>query len=192
MAARSAESAEVGDALSLRATDALDVYLLSGGLPGILRAWPAGVPALDFGSVSVRTRRCRCSAFPRPRCLPNSPRPTSRERVIEAVGAGNRTHASIAAEAGSRTGAVPSGTLTPVRRRLVGDKHVLAIDEPLPVRRTKPALYRVADSSLRFYLAIGRAAHELSRRGRAAAAGALISRRWASWRGRESGAPLAS
>jgi hypothetical protein len=37
---------------------------------------------------------------------------------------------------------------------------------------------------LRFYLAVGRTAHELSRRGRADAAGALISRRWASWRGR--------
>ena len=61
---------------------------------------------------------------------------------------------------------------------------MLAIDEPLSVRATKPALYRVADTSLRFYLAIGRAAHELSRRGRAAAAGTLISRRWASWRGR--------
>lgn len=100
------------------------------------------------------------------------------------MGGGNRTHANIAAEAGSRTGAVPSGTLTPVLRRLVEDKHVLAIDEPLSVRATKPALYRVADTSLRFYLAIGRTAHELSRRGRATAAAALIGRRWASWRGR--------
>jgi uncharacterized protein len=104
--------------------------------------------------------------------------------VIEAVGGGNRTHANIAAEAGSRTGAIPSGTLTPVLHRLVEDKHVLAIDEPLSIRATKPALYRVADTSLRFYLAIGRAAHELSRRGRAPAATTLINRRWASWRGR--------
>lgn len=61
---------------------------------------------------------------------------------------------------------------------------MLAIDEPVSVQATKPALYRVADSSLRFYLAIGRAAHQLSRCGRTAAAAALISRRWASWRGR--------
>ncbi len=100
------------------------------------------------------------------------------------MGGGNRTHANIAAEAGSRTGAVPSGTLTPILHRLVEDKHVLAIDEPLSVRSTKPALYRIADTSLRFYLAMGRSAHELSRRGRAAAAAELINRRWASWRGR--------
>ena len=52
------------------------------------------------------------------------------------------------------------------------------------MRPAKPALYRVADTSLRFYLAIGRAAHGLSRRGRAAETGTLINRRWASWRGR--------
>lgn len=40
--------AEVGDALSLAAADAIDAYLLSGGLPGVLRAWPDGVPALEF------------------------------------------------------------------------------------------------------------------------------------------------
>jgi hypothetical protein len=51
-------------------------------------------------------------------------------------------------------------------------------------RPTRPALYRVADASLRFYLEMGRSAHELSRRGRAAAAAALIERRWASRRGR--------
>jgi uncharacterized protein len=103
--------------------------------------------------------------------------------MTEAVG-GEQTHANIAAEAGSSSGAVPSGTLTPILRRLAEDKHVLAIDEPLSVKATKPALYRVANSSLRFYLSIGRAAHELSRRGRPKAAEALIDRRWASWRGR--------
>ena len=42
---------------------------------------------------------------------------------------------------------------------------------------------RIADASLRFYLAMERSARELSRSGRAAAA-ELINRRWASWRGR--------
>lgn len=176
--------AEVGDALSLQATDALDAYLLSGGLPGILRAWPEGVPALDFVERECADPASPVFGVPEAALLAEFPASDVTRRVIEAVGAGNRTHANVAAEAGSRTGPVPSGTLTPVLRRLVEDKHVLAIDEPLSVRPTRPALYRVADTNLRFYLAIGRAAHELSRRGRTAAAGALISRRWASWRGR--------
>jgi uncharacterized protein len=175
---------EVGDALNLRAPDAIDAYLLSGGLPGILRAWPAGVPATEFAERECADPASPLFGVPESALLAEFPAPDVTRRVIEAVGGGDRTHANIAAEAGSRAGAVPSGTLTPVLRRLVDDKHVLAIDEPLSVRATKPALYRVADTSLRFYLAIGRAAHELSRRGRAGPAATLISRRWASWRGR--------
>ncbi len=61
---------------------------------------------------------------------------------------------------------------------------MLAIDEPLSIRGGKPALYRVADSSLGFYLEMGRAAQELARRGHPASAAALLGRRWASWRAR--------
>jgi hypothetical protein len=83
--------------------------LSSPGLPGILRAWPDGVPALEFAE-----RECADPASP-----------------------------------------------------------LFGVDQPLSLRATKPALYRVADSSLRFYLAIGRAAHDLSKRGRAEAAADL-------------------
>lgn len=176
--------AEVGDALSLEAMDAVDAYLLSGGLPGILRAWPEGTSALEFAEHECTDPASPLFGVPEAALLAEFPGPDVTRRVIEAIGGGNRTHANIAAEAGSRAGAVPSGTLSPVLRRLTEDKHVLAIDEPLSVQPTKPALYRVADTSLRFYLAIGRSAHEMSRRGRAAAAAALVNRRWASWRGR--------
>ena len=176
--------AEVGDALSLQAADAIDACLLSGGLPGILRAWPEGVRPLEFAERECADPASPLFGVPEAALLAEFPAPDVARRVIEAVGGGNRTHANIASEAGSRTGGIPSGTLTPVLRRLVMDKHVLAIDEPLSVQATKPALYRVADSSLRFYLAAGRAAHDLSKRGRADAAASLVSRRWASWRGR--------
>jgi uncharacterized protein len=176
--------AEVGNALNLQAADALDAYLLSGGLPGILRAWPDSVPALEFAERECADPASPLFGVPEAALLAEFPAPDVARRVIEAVGGGDRTHANIAAEAGSRAGAIPSGTLAPVLHTLLADKHVLAIDEPLSVRATKPALYRVADTSLRFYLAIGRASHELSRRGRPAAAQTLINRRWASWRGR--------
>jgi hypothetical protein len=177
-------AAEVGSTLNLSAEDAIDAYLLSGGLPGILRAWPDGLPALEFAERECADPASPLFGVPEAALLAEFPAPDVTRRVIEAVGGGNRTHGNIAAEAGSRTGAVPSGTLTPILHRLVEDKHVLAIDEPLSIRPTKPALYRIADNSLRFYLAIGRSAHELSRRGRAAPAAELIRRRWASWRGR--------
>lgn len=176
--------AEVGHALGLDAADAIDASLLSGGLPGVLRAWPGGVPALDFAERECEDPASPLFGVPEAALLAEFPAPDTARRVIEAIGGGTRTHANIAAEAGGRTGAIASGTLTPVLHRLVNDKHVLAIDEPLSVKAGKPALYRVADSNLRFHLAIGRAAHELTRRGRPAPAATLIRRRWASWRGR--------
>jgi hypothetical protein len=176
--------AEVGDALGLGAADTIDAFLLSGGLPGILRAWPREVSALEFAERECADPGSPLFGVPEAALLAEFPAPDTARRVIEAVGDGNRTHANIAVEAGSRVGAVPSGTLSPVLHRLVEEKHVLAIDEPLSTRPGKPALYRVADSSLRFYLGVGRTAHNLSKRGRSEAAATLIRRRWATWRGR--------
>jgi uncharacterized protein len=176
--------AAVGDALGLEAADAIDAFLLSGGLPGILRAWPREVPALEFAESECADPASSLFGVPEAALLAEFPAPDTSRRVLEAVGDGNRTHASIAAKAGSRVGAVPSGTLSPVLHRLVDEKHVLAIDQPLSTTAGKPALYRVADSNLRFYLAVGRAAHNLSKRGRPEAAATLIRRRWATWRGR--------
>jgi hypothetical protein len=70
--------AEVGDALSLQAADAIDAYLVSGGLPGILRAWPDGVPALEFAERECADRHLLCLVFLRPPCSPNFRRPTPR------------------------------------------------------------------------------------------------------------------
>src|ERR1700722_18221232 len=176
--------AEVGDALGLDAADAIDAFLLSGGLPGILRAWPREVPGLEFAERECADPASPLFGVPEAALLAEFPDPDTARRVIEAVGDGNRTHANIAAEAGSRVGAVPSGTLSPVLHRLVEEKHVLAIDQPLSTTPGKPALYRVADSNLRFYLAVGRTAHTLSKRGRPEPAATLIRRRWATWRGR--------
>jgi hypothetical protein len=176
--------AEVGDALGLEGADAIDASLLSGGLPGVLRAWPEGTPALEYAERECEDPASPLFGVPEAALLAEFPAPDTARRVIEAIGGGNRTHANIAAEAGGRTGSIPSGTLSPVLHRLVFDKRVLAVDEPLSVKAGKPALYRVADSNLRFYLAVGRTAHELTRRGRTASAATLIRRRWASWRGR--------
>jgi uncharacterized protein len=69
--------AEVGDALDLEAADAIDAYLLSAGLPGILRAWPDRVPAhpprsvrehadYECGRVASRARAARRRRVTRP------------------------------------------------------------------------------------------------------------------------------
>jgi hypothetical protein len=176
--------AETGTALGLDGADALDAHLVSGGLPGILRTWPHATPALDFLQAECADPAAAVFGVPEATLLAEFPSPDTARRVIEAVGAGDRTRANIAATAGSRDGALPSGTLSPLLRRLVTEKRVLAQEEPLSTRPGKPALYRVADSNLRLYLAALRAAHEQSRRGRPEAAFRLLQRRWTTWRGR--------
>jgi AAA+ ATPase superfamily predicted ATPase len=175
--------AEVAVALSLPPADAIDAHLVSGGLPGVLRAWPAGLPALQFLAAECEDPASAVFTVAEVSLQAEFPLPDLSRQVLEAIGAGERPQANIASAAGTRHGALASGTLSPLLRRLVDDKRVLAEDAPLSTRPGRPARYRVADSNLRLYLAI-RGAHELVRRGRPDAAFTLIERRWSSWRGK--------
>jgi len=176
--------ADVGQALGLRPADAIDAHLVSGGLPGIVRTWPHAMPALDFLRQESADPAAAVFGVPESALMAEFPNPDVTRRVLAAVGAGDRTHANIAAAAGGREGGLPSGTLSPLLRRLTAEKQILAIDEPLSTRPTKPALYRVADSNLRLYLGMLRAVQEQARRGRPDAGFRLIERRWTAWRGR--------
>ncbi|MFJ5121563.1 ATP-binding protein [Kitasatospora sp. NPDC088548] len=176
--------AETGEALGLAPADAIDAHLASGGLPGILRAWPHATPALQFLEQECADPASPLFSVPESSLLAEFPAPDQARRVLEAVGNGERTHANIAATAGSREGALPSGSLSPLLRRLVEEKHVLAMEEPVSTRPGKPALYRIADSNLRLYLAVLRSAQDQVRRGRPEAAFRVVERRWATWRGR--------
>ncbi|MDT0341516.1 AAA family ATPase [Streptomyces litchfieldiae] len=176
--------AETGDALGLSAADAIDAHLVSGGLPGIIRAWPHGTPALDFVEAECADPASPLFGVPESALLAEFPAPDQARRVLEAVGSGDRTHANIAATAGSRGRELPSGVLSPLLRRLTEEKRVLVADSPLATKPGRPALYRVADSNLRLYLAALRGAQEQARRGRPEAAFRLVRRRWATWRGR--------
>ena len=72
--------AEVGGALNLPAADAIDAYLMSGGLPGILRAWPDWRPShWSSRNMNAPTRHLRCSVFLRPHYWRNSRHLMSRE-----------------------------------------------------------------------------------------------------------------
>ncbi|MEV0392664.1 AAA family ATPase [Polymorphospora rubra] len=176
--------AETADALDLPAVDAFDAHLITGGLPGIVRRWPTGTPPMDLLRQECADPASPIFSVPEQSLSAEFANPDLARRVLEAVGGGDRTFANIAATAGSQAGALPSGTLSPLLQRMVTDKGVLAADEPLSARAGRPALYRVADSNLRLYLAVLRDAQQHIRRGRPEAAFGLVERRWATWRGR--------
>jgi uncharacterized protein len=176
--------AEVGRALGLDAAESIDAHLITGGLPGILRSWPHGLSPLRFVRRECDDPAAPLFGVPESTLLAEFPAPDQARRVLEAIGSGERTHATIAATAGSRSGALPSGTLSPLLHRLSAEKQVLSVDQPLSVKPGKPAIYRVADSNLRLYLATLRSVQDLVRRGRGDAAYELFARRWTSWRGK--------
>jgi len=176
--------AESAQATGLTNSDAIDAHLITGGLPGILRSWPRGTPALSFLEAECADPAAALFNVPEATLMAEFPAPDQARRVLEAVGAGERTHANIAASAGNQHGSLPSCSLSPLLHRLVEEKRVLSIDQPLSTQTGKPPLYRVADSNLRFYLAAGRAAQELVQRGRPQSAFQIIQRRWSSWRGK--------
>ncbi|MEB3365895.1 ATP-binding protein [Saccharopolyspora mangrovi] len=170
--------AETGQALQLEPAEAIDAHLITGGLPGILRSWPRSTPPTEFVKAECADPATPLFGIPESTLLAEFPSPDHARRVLEAVGSGDRTHAAIAATAGG----IPSGTLSPLLQRLINEKHVLAQEQPLSTSPGKPALYRVADSNLRLYLAVLRSAHDLVLRGRTDAAFRIFERRWASWR----------
>lgn len=176
--------AETATATGLTGSDAIDAHLITGGLPGILMRWPSATPADDYLRDECTDPASPLFAVPEQSLASEFPHPDVARRVLEAVGGDARTFANIASTAGSRDAAVSSGTLSPLLRQLTDDKQVLTADQPLSTSSGKPALYRVADSNLRLYLAILRDVHNLTQRGRPDAGYRLFQNRWTSWRGR--------
>jgi hypothetical protein len=107
----------VQESLDLAAIDAIDAYLVTGGLPGVVRAWPSGVKALEFMEVECEDPASPMFGVPEAALLAEFPLPDVTRRVIEAVGGETRAHAKIASDAGTRAGGVPSGTLSPIFAR---------------------------------------------------------------------------
>ncbi len=177
-------AAEVGTATGLRPLEAIDAQLITGGLPGVLRTWPHAMPPLRFLEQECADPTAPVFSVPESALLAEFPAPDHTRRVLEAIGGGDRTHANIAVAAGTREGALPSGILSPLLRRLVEEKGIVAADEPLSTKPGRPPLYHISDTSLRLYLAVLRSAQEQARRGRPDAAFRLVQRRWQAWRGR--------
>ncbi|MET0424447.1 MAG: ATP-binding protein [Actinoplanes sp.] len=175
---------ETATATGLTGSDAIDAHLITGGLPGILLRWRTGASADDYLRDEFADAASPLFVVPEQSLSAEFPNPDVARRVLEAVGGDARVFANIASAAGGRGGAVSSGTLSPLLRQLTDDKQALAVDQPLSTSSSRLALYRVADSNLRLYLAILRDVYTLTRRGRPDAGFALFQNRWTSWRGR--------
>lgn len=170
-------------ATRLPAVDAVDAYLITGGLPEVVRTWQPGMAWRDYLRDSLADPLSPLLVAGELSVLSEFPEPTYARQALEAIGTGETTFGAIASHIGGGA-AVPSGSLAPVLANLV-TKQVVAAEVPLstrPDRRNKR--YRVADHYLRFWLAFLQRGVAESERGRGDLVLTRIERSWSAWRGR--------
>ncbi|MFD3506468.1 ATP-binding protein [Nocardia sp. NPDC058666] len=175
--------ADVQTMTGLDAAAAIDARLITGGFPQILTSWRPGMDRLDFLRESTADPLSPLLVAGELSLLGEFPEGTRSRAVLQAIGSGERTFSTIAAQAGSQ-GDLPAGTLNPLLKTLQ-DKRIVAADYPVStVADTKNKRYRITDSYLRFWLAFLERSLPLVERGRGDLALARIERSWTSWRGR--------
>ncbi|MFD3705716.1 ATP-binding protein [Nocardia sp. NPDC058658] len=175
--------ADVQAMTGLDAAAAIDARLITGGFPQILTAWRPGMDRLDFLRESTTDPLSPLLVAGELSLLGEFPEGTRSRAVLQAIGSGERTFGTIAAQAGSQ-GDLAAGTLNPLLKTLQ-DKRIVAADRPLStVADTKNKRYRITDSYLRFWLAFLERGIPLVERGRGDIALSRIERSWTSWRGR--------
>lgn len=174
---------DVASMTGLPAFEALDAYLVSGGLPLVAQEWSAGVTLTDFltNSFASPTTALVVSGS---RVLDSEfPEGALARQVLTAIGGcGERTFTGIARAA--RGEPLNASSLTASLDVLLR-KRVVAADVPLSVRAaSKDRRWRIADPSLRFWLAFVEPALAEIDRGRGDFALARVTAGFASWRGR--------
>ncbi|MCL2849211.1 MAG: AAA family ATPase [Micrococcales bacterium] len=175
--------ADVAHATALAGPDAVDAWLTTGGFPEIVASWPRGCSWEEFVRQSLADPLSPLLVSAQLTLLGEFPGPSVSRRVLEAIGAGERTFATVAAAASPDQG-LTSGTLAPVLQTLQ-TRRAIAVDLPLSTANdTRNRRYRIADPYLRFWLAFGADMVALAERGRPDLALARVERSWAAWRGR--------
>jgi AAA+ ATPase superfamily predicted ATPase len=170
--------AEVATMLRLSAADAVDAYLVSGGLPLILDEWPRGASLDDYLPIAV-ARSTSALLVSGERALAAEFPPESQPRLLlSAIGTGERTYSHIARTAGVSAASVARGL------QILTAKRVVEALTPLSTQPSRETRYIVADPHLRFWLAfLGPHLTEVER-GRGDLVLARIRSGWSAWRGR--------
>ncbi|MEQ4715180.1 DUF234 domain-containing protein [Nonomuraea sp. B19D2] len=170
--------ADVAEKLNLPPADAIDAYLVTGGLPMILDEWPAGATVWDFlntaipdptSALTVSGERAVAAEFP----------PEAQARVLlKAIGSGQRTYSAIS----KACGGIP-GTSVQRGLQILLEKRIITAELPLSVRPSKDRRYHVTDTQLRFWLSFIDPGMPEIYRGRGDLVLRRIARSWTAWRG---------
>ena len=171
---------DVGVLTGASGADAVDAWLVTGGLPLVCAELGHGEPVMDFLARSL-SRSTSALVVSGVRILAAElPIEAQARTVLGIVGSGERSFSTVAARSGGLGGTSLSRALTVLR-----DKHAIRAATPYSTRPAeKERRYAVADPYLRFFLRFVQPGLDEIDRGRGDVVLDRIRRDWTSWRGR--------
>jgi len=173
--------AEVSELTGTSAAEALDAYLIVGGLPQLASSWPSGTSRRHFLRASLTDSATRLVVDGMRILDAEFETQTSARKVLAAIGHGERTFGQIRTASGISN----ETTLSSALQLLVEIKQIVEQDLPFaapPGKKNKR--YTVADPYLRFWLRFIAPNIEEIDRGRSDLAIARIERDWKTFRGK--------
>jgi hypothetical protein len=177
--------AEVSDLIGCGPADAVDAYLVTGGLPLICQEWQRGQQLGEFLAMALRDPTSALLVSGERSLVAEFPAEVQARKVLSAIGNGERTWKGIQGDlTDDEDRPIADSSLTNALRRLEA-KRVIAVDTPVSAKSgERDKRYRVADPYLRFYLAFLDKRLPLVERGRGDLVQLAIDRSWGTWRGR--------
>jgi AAA+ ATPase superfamily predicted ATPase len=176
--------AEVGDLIGCGAADALDAYLITGGLPLICQEWQRGQSLREFLRAALANPTSALLVSGERSLAAEFPAEIQARGVLTTVGNGERTWSGIQDKLTDDDGRqIADSSLANALQRLQ-TKQVIAVDMPVSAKSgERDKRYRVADPYLRFFLAFLNRRLPLVERGRGDLVLLAIERSWGTWRG---------
>jgi len=171
--------AEVAAMLGLPPAEAIDAFLVTGGLPLILDEWPQGAALWDYLESAVNRPTSALIVSGERALAAEFPAEAQARTVLGAIGHGERTFTLI----GRAAGGLNPGALSRSLDILTG-KRLVEAHLPLSTQPSRDTRYYVADAHLRFWLSFIGPGMPAIERGRGDQVLAAIKGKWSSWRGR--------
>jgi hypothetical protein len=171
--------AEVASMLGISPADAIDAFLITGGLPLILDEWPQGASVWDYLESAVSRPTSALIVSGERALAAEFPAEAQARTVLGAIGHGERSFTLIGRAAGGLNPGALSRSLD-----ILTTKRLVEARLPLSTQPSKDTRYYVADPHLRFWLSFISAGMPAIERGRGDQVLAVIKQKWTSWRGR--------
>ncbi|MGP3911738.1 ATP-binding protein [Nonomuraea sp. 10N515B] len=164
--------ADVADKLELPPADAIDAYLITGGLPMILNKWPASATMREFLDNTVSNPVSALIVSSEHAMAETLHRTAPAWELLNTIGSGAHTYSSISEASGM--------SITRGLRTLM-EKRMITADVPLSTRSPRQRRYRITYTDLSFWLScIEPGMPEIYRR-RGDLALRRIERSWTAW-----------